>query len=131
MTRFTDFLSWMVPPLYKSLEDKIGWKKLDPKYWFGAREATMLINAIKQICPPLTIEKDFGLHFSCVNRFYNNARKRKPGLGIFPKSSKGKLYGKINSRLRTEYVENISSRSLKKTCHPRKLRGTKGLLFNF
>ena len=88
MTCFTDFLSWMVPPLYKSLEDKIGWKKIDPKYWFGAREATMLINAIKQICPPLTIEKDFGLHFSCVNRFYNNARTRKPGLGIFLKARK-------------------------------------------
>ena len=85
----THLLDWIVPPLYKKLEDKIGWLNLDTKYWFGTREAGQLIDRIKELCPALGVEEDFGLLASMTKRFYNNARDRKIELGIA--KTKGKL----------------------------------------
>ena len=83
-----DFLDWLIPPLNKLYEDEIGWLNTDGEMtpWFApANNAATLVNAIKLVCPALTVESDFGLLASTIKRFYNNTRDRKLALGIEPK----------------------------------------------
>ena len=84
-TNISDFLTWFYPDYYAMIDKEIGWRKLPTELWPGKEEAKIFIKRIVQFAPELTDEDDFGLYSSTWKRFYNDTRKRKPKLGIFPR----------------------------------------------